>query len=319
MIKIQQILQQYIQKKQTIILGISGGPDSIFLLNECLKLKKTTDIEIVLAHINHHLRGKDSDLDQKLVEKLAKKNSLKLEIGDFQKKAKGNLEEDARNFRYNFFEQLKKKHNATWILTAHHQDDSQETAIFNLIRGSYLTGLQGLDINTPQSAILRPLIPLTKEEILKHLDKEKIEYRIDKSNFDNQYSRNLIRNQIIPLFKQINPGFSKSFNNNLLQIKYTADFINNTSKDWLDKNSTMFLDDFLNLPIIIQNTILSTLYKSLYGSTNKFNQEHLKQILLMLNKRQSKLKKEFGDNYFIEVNKENANTKRIINIVKKGK
>jgi tRNA(Ile)-lysidine synthase len=309
--EIKLILKRHINKKDAVILGVSGGPDSVFLLQQCLNLAGTYPFKIIVAHINHNLRGKESDEDERFVKKMAKQKGLVFETIKLKPIKKGNIEEEARNHRYRFFNLLLIKHKAKWIVTAHHKNDNIETVLFNLIRGSYLDGLTGMEIASPQRKILRPLLNVSKEEIIKQLKKDKATYRTDKSNFDLRLSRNLLRHKIIPLIKKINSNFENTFMANIALLKETADMINNLTERWLKTNKNLPLSGFLEGPLTLQKKILSKIYKNIHGNSDKFNQKHLAQILAMLNKNRSGLKKEFGTGFFIAVSKDKKNNRCI--------
>ena len=306
-----QIIKKYINKNDTVILGVSGGPDSVFLLRQCIELSAGHPFKIVVAHINHDLRGKESLKDEQFVKKLADRHDLVFETIKLKPIKKGNIEEEARNHRYRFFNELLKKYRAKWIITAHHKDDNVETVLFNLIRGSYLDGLTGMEITSPQRKILRPLLNIPKVEILKQLKKDKAVYRKDKSNSDLRLSRNLLRHKIIPLIRTINSNFENTFLANTELLKETSAVMNSLTKKWLKKNKKLPLDIFLEEPAILQKNILNNIYKKLHGNSDKFNRSHLQQILSMLNKKQSGLKKEFGTGYFLAVKKDGKNLRRI--------
>jgi len=302
---IQDILTEYIKKNDTIILGLSGGPDSIFLLQECLKFSKKSPIKIVVAHINHKLRGKESDKEEQLVKKIAQKFDLEFELHTLDKIPKGNLEEQCRIKRYTFFEKIRKKYKAKWILTAHHHNDNIETIILNLVRGSFIDGLSGMDLCDKSRHLLRPLLFITKNQILSDLKKHKIRFCTDASNQDLIFSRNRIRHNVIPELKTINEGLEQIFYNNIINFKELQNYIDKKTNSWLKtnykKNDRFLHQKFIKLDPIIQKSILSQIYKKKYGSLNKFNQSHLNQILKILHQPSSNKKKEFGNNYFIQV------------------
>jgi tRNA(Ile)-lysidine synthase len=312
-------LEKHLKNGDTVIAAISGGPDSVFLLDLCLQFRKKHAVKIIVAHVNHKLRGRASDLDEEFVRRLSAKNILTCETSIIKKMPAGNLEESARDFRYSFFEKIRKKHRADWILTAHHRDDNIETILFNLARGSSLNGIRGMQVCTPERHLLRPLLDTGKADILLALKRKKMEYRLDASNRDNKLSRNLMRNKIIPLLNRIN----SSFGNNLLEfcgdLNLAARFIEGESAAWLRKNSSggaVPLDKFLALPAAMQTNVIAALYKKTHGSTRNFNKKHLAQLLHTLQKRTSGLKKEFGENNFLTVTKSGVTKKREIKITR---
>ncbi len=311
---IENLLKQHLKKNDIVIIGVSGGPDSVFLLHHCHKLALKFPLKIIVAHLNHNLRGKESDLDEQFVKKLSAAKGLIFETKKIRKIGRGNVEEQARIARYSFFESLLKKYRAACIITAHHRDDNIETVLFNLIRGSFLDGITGMETFSPGRKIFRPLLNLSKVEILQYLTNRRIKYRTDKSNLDTKLSRNLIRHQIIPLIKKINPNFENTFSRNIALFKETSSFIRQISSLVREKEHELNLDNFLAQPEIIKKTIISQLYRELHGNAENFNQDHLAQILDMLEKRKTGLKKEFGSGYFICVSR-NRKNQRIIKLV----
>lgn len=187
------------------LVAVSGGLDSMVLADALLK--HTADFAI--AHCNFHLRGKDSDEDQKLVEDWAASHGIVCHIGHFPLyDLKSGIQESARNARYQFFEELKAQCGYEILLTAHHRDDLQETFILNLIRGA---GLRGLDVlSATDKFSLRPFRDLQKKEILEYALAQGIRWREDASNFKNDYARNKLRNQVFPILREIKPGLGSS-------------------------------------------------------------------------------------------------------------
>lgn len=195
-----------------IIVGVSGGPDSIFLLHALDKLKKQgkLDFEMEIAHVNHLIRKEASD-DQKFVEKLAKQfgykcHTLECDVSKQSKKLKISTEECGRNVRYDFFNKLLLECKANKISVAHNQTDNVETVIMNFIRGAGISGLKGMDYYGQN--IIRPMLNIKKEDIINYLNSKGIKYLIDRTNIENIYTRNRIRNDLIKkIEKEYNPNF----------------------------------------------------------------------------------------------------------------
>lgn len=307
-------MKNILNKNDTVIVGVSGGPDSMYLINLCLEFRASTPIIIVIAHVNHNLRGKESDKDAEFVEKFAKKNGIKFELKSLKKIKKGNLEEKCREERYEFFEKLRLKHNAKWILTAHHMEDNVETIIFNFIRGTSLSGLRGIEYCSKERHLLRPILNVRKEKVLAYLKKNKIRFMTDSTNADTDFSRNLIRHKIIPEMEKINPNFVKTLGENLVNFRELEDYMKNRTIKWLAKNKNgnrLPLDKFLSLEPALQKSVLAFIYKDIHGNTNKFNQNHLKQILKVIRQKAANKKKEFGDGHFMEITKNENNLRNI--------
>ncbi len=309
------VLAAYLQPGDTIIIGVSGGPDSMYLLEACLAFSENRPLKIIVAHVNHGLRGKESDADAAFVKKYAREKGLLFELLTLKKIAKGNLEEECRKARYAFFEKLRHKYNGAWILTAHQQSDLVETVLFNLVRGSFLDGLKGMSIATPERYLLRPMLSISKDSILATLRRKKIPFRIDSSNKNTNFSRNLLRNKVIPLLKKINPAFEKVMSANIENIAEIRQILANHSATLLNKKP-INLDDFLSEPVPVQKNLLAELYKKTHGNTVKFNRKHLEQILTVLRKKKAGIKKEFGDGHFLQILRDKDGKTRVIGIHK---
>ena len=209
-------LQQHINQKfsflkeKKLLIAISGGVDSVVLTH----LFHQLDFNISLAHCNFNLRGIESDKDEVFVKELGEKLNLKtfttsFETEKFASKNSLSTQVAARNLRYHWFDKIMNEHKFDFILTAHHLDDNLETFLINLSRGTGLEGLTGIpELN---KNIARPLLIFSRDEIENFATKNNIDWREDKSNASNKYIRNKIRNQIIPILKEINPTLLENF------------------------------------------------------------------------------------------------------------
>ena len=194
-----------IENNDIIVVGFSGGPDSVFLVEMLKKLKNFINFKIYLVHINHLLRGEDADSDEKFSIEYAKKNNLeifikRIPVKEISKEVGKTLEEVGREERYKFFSEIYKKVEANKIATAHNKDDQIETFLFKLIRGTSLQGLEGIKVKN--NSIIRPISEIYKKDILEYLNKNKIQYKIDKTNFENEFTRNSIRLDLIPFIEE---------------------------------------------------------------------------------------------------------------------
>ena len=194
-----------IEINDIIVVGFSGGPDSVFLMEMLKKLKNFINFKIYLVHINHLLRGEDADSDEKFSIEYAKKNNLeifikRIPVKEISKEVGKTLEEVGREERYKFFSEIYKKVEANKIATAHNKDDQIETFLFKLIRGTSLQGLEGIKVKN--NNIIRPISEIYKKDILEYLNKNKIQYKIDKTNFENEFTRNSIRLDLIPFIEE---------------------------------------------------------------------------------------------------------------------
>ena len=194
-----------IEINDIIVVGFSGGPDSVFLVEMLKKLKNFINFKIYLVHINHLLRGEDADSDEKFSIEYAKKNNLeifikRIPVKEISKEVGKTLEEVGREERYKFFSEIYKKVEANKIATAHNKDDQIETFLFKLIRGTSLQGLEGIKVKN--NNFIRPISEIYKKDILEYLNKNKIQYKIDKTNFENEFTRNSIRLDLIPFIEE---------------------------------------------------------------------------------------------------------------------
>lgn len=209
--KVKQYIEdnQLLHREDKIIVGVSGGADSVALLDILIDL----GYSCIVAHCNFHLRGEESNRDAKFVSDLCIRYKLPLNSIDFDTVTYAtengiSIEMAARELRYNWFEKLRFEHKASCIAVAHHQDDSVETIILNLTRGTGIRGLTG--INVKNGYIVRPLLCLTRNEILLHLNQKHLSYVVDSTNEEDIYTRNKIRLNIIPLLESINPSVKEA-------------------------------------------------------------------------------------------------------------
>lgn len=205
-------------QKDKLLIATSGGVDSIVLCN----LLSLLNYDISIAHCNFQLRDEDSNGDEVFVEKFAEELDIPVFIKRFNTKNYANeykisTQLAARNLRYKWFNDLVKKHQFKYTLTAHHASDQTETVLYNLTKGTGVSGLRG--IPNKNKNIRRPLLFTTKENILAYAQANKLEWREDSSNTEDKYSRNLIRNQIIPELKKINPSIDETMNRNIEKFK----------------------------------------------------------------------------------------------------
>lgn len=254
--------QKLIAEGSTIILGLSGGPDSVFLLNFLTWLAPQKQLKIIAAHLDHGWRA-ESAHDAQFCQELAEKykiplivRSLKNMPADF--KFNGSKEEAGRKARRAFFEQLAKEHHAQAIALAHHADDQMETFIMRLIRGASLTGLAG--IKPKDGLYIRPLLTISKQEILDYLHEHQIPYVIDASNQSDEYLRNRIRNQVIPALKACDDRFEKNFASTHAKLVETEEFLQQQSaaqlQEMMDKNSGLDIQKLLALHPVLRNRVL---------------------------------------------------------------
>lgn len=195
------------EQSDKLLVGLSGGADSMALLNVLIELK----YDCFAAHCNFHLRGEESDKDQLYVEDWCNFKNIPLITVDFDttKYAADNkisIEMAARELRYGWFERVRKEHDADYIAVGHHLNDSIETFLLNLIRGTGISGLSG--IAPKNGRVVRPLLSVSREEIEEYLDGKATNFRVDSTNLEDIYTRNFVRLNLLPSLEKINPSIN---------------------------------------------------------------------------------------------------------------
>jgi tRNA(Ile)-lysidine synthase len=211
--------------KQRLLLALSGGVDSVVLAH----LLKQGDFNFAIAHCNFQLRGRDSHSDERFCKALAESlhvpfYTIQFDLKPYAVKHKLSTQMAARNLRYEWFQDMLKTKGFDFLLTAHHANDSIETMLLNLVRGSGIKGMKG--IPEKNGRIIRPLLCFNKDEILKFAKAEKFSYRKDKSNNEAKYDRNFIRLKVIPLLKKLNPSLEKTMLANMQRFAEEGRLLN---------------------------------------------------------------------------------------------
>lgn len=290
-----------------IVLAVSGGPDSMALLDLFLKAKKNDrlDFPFACATFNHGLR-KEADEEVSGVRKYCKQNGIPFYTG--KKDIKDNLpkgvslEEHARNERYAFLGEILKKTGFNYLATAHNSDDNFETLLLNIARGCGLDGLKGIQPVYERSdgiIILRPLLSFEKKELTEYCTDNGVPFFIDKSNFDDSFRRNYIRKNIVPLFKEINPSINKAALNMSQLIRADGDYLNSLALDVYEKSADI---SGLSLDIRQQpDPILSRAVRKF--ASDKLNREltnpETASLINLIKKGHTSNRVKVGDLYFV--------------------
>lgn len=310
----------------SIVIAVSGGPDSMALLNLLNVIKKEKNIKIICAHVNHNLR-KESKAEAKMVKDYCTQKSIIYEYMEI-KEYKGNTENYARKKRYEFFENLLKKYNSKYLFTAHHGDDLIETVIMRLIRSSSLKGYSAFSEITEKKdyKIYRPLITKTKEEIFNYVKNNNLPYAIDKTNDSDFFTRNRIRKYILPRLKEENKNvhlkfleFSKTLNETEKYLKKQTEKA--LSKIYIDKK--VDINSFKKEDLLVQKRIIHHILNETYKENiTKIKDVHVNNILSTVKNNTSNSKINLPDNKifiksynnaWIEENKETKNYDIILN------
>ena len=279
-----------INEGDKIVIGVSGGPDSICLLHLLNNLKDTLKITIYVAHINHSIR-EVADMETKYVQDFCKKIGVecfvkKEDILSLAKKQKKGTEEVGRQVRYSFFDEVLEKTNSNKIATAHNSNDRAETVILNILRGSGISGLKGIEAIRDQKYI-RPLINTDRESIEKYCEENKLEPKIDETNKENIYTRNKVRNVVIPYIK-------KEFNQNIIKTINRLSTVATEENDYLMKITkqeyanisnmendiiTLDLKRFNNLELVIKRRLILYTINEAIHTTNGIEKVNLDDIV----------------------------------------
>lgn len=287
-----------------IVIGLSGGADSVCLFDVLIKLSKKYELTLFVVHVNHGIRGKEAHKDQVFVEKLCKSHNISYSsvLKDVPSIAKdeGISEEEAgRKIRYQAFNDWSVKNKCNKIAVAHNKNDNAETILFNLFRGSGIRGLTG--IPATRASIIRPLLCVEREEIEAYLDKNQIPYIIDSTNLSEDYSRNKIRNRILAYAKaELNSGVIGHITNSADMLFEIDTFIKRNVDQAFNKYVYKKADnkevkeycikstDFNKLDIVIQKELIRKIIKDLSRKLKDISSSHIDLVINLANKQVGK-------------------------------
>lgn len=224
-----EFLDKVIEVNSTIVIACSGGPDSMCLLNLLISIRNKKELNLIVAHVNHKIR-KESDNEALLVKKFCEENRVIFEYKELNEYKKNKFsEEDAHKKRYAFFREIIKKYNAKYLVTAHHGDDLIETILMRISRGSNLSGYVGIkSVSENKDYItLRPLLFVSKDEIIQYNKEHSIDYVIDESNNSLDYTRNRYRHVVLPFLKKEDKNIHLKYLKFSKELEETDEFINN--------------------------------------------------------------------------------------------
>ena len=285
-----------IEENDSIVVAVSGGPDSMSLLSVLIKLKQKMNITLVVAHVNHMIRAV-ADSETEYVKKFCHDNGIdcfvkKVDVVKLAEQQKISTEEAGRNIRYDFFEEIFEKINANKIAIAHNKNDNAETVLMNIMRGSGVTGLKGIE-PVRANKFIRPLIECDRKSIEQYCINQNLNPKFDESNKENIYTRNKVRNLLIPYIeKEFNPNIIESINrlSNLatqeneyidrIVKKECANIIISKTKQEvkLDLKKFNALDDFIKSKAILEYV------RELFGTTKGIEKIHIQDIIKMCEK-----------------------------------
>lgn len=283
-----------IQDNDKVVIGVSGGPDSIALLTILNKLKEKWNIKLYVAHINHRIR-KEAEEETEYVKDFCAKIGVEIYIKEINveeeaKRLKIGTEEAGRNIRYAFFEEVLEKVGANKIATAHQKNDNAETVLMNIMRGTSIAGLKGIE-KVRDGKFIRPLIECSREEIENYCKDNKLDPKYDKSNNENIYTRNKIRNLLIPyLQKEYNPNIIDTINRLADLAAQEEQFLNKVVEKEYEKllisvvnkrENIVILDlkKFNQLDYIIKSKLVLYTIAKVYGRTTGIEKVHIDDII----------------------------------------
>lgn len=285
-----------INENEKVVVGVSGGPDSMCLLHVLIMLRKQINFEIVVAHINHMIR-KEADSETAFVKEYCKKNNIECFVKkvDVLKEASNDkigTEEEGRIIRYEFFEEVRIKTKSEKIATAHNANDNAETVLMNFIRGAGTSGLKGIDYK--RGNIIRPLLNCERIDIEEYCEIENLNPKFDESNKENTYTRNKIRNLLIPYIqKEFNPNIIDTLNrlsdiskkeadywNKIVETEYNKIVDNNfSSEDSISLN----LKELKQLDDVIKSKVILYTINKVLGTTQGISKIHIEDIIKLCN------------------------------------
>lgn len=305
-----------INKGDKVVVGVSGGPDSICLLHVLYTLKQELGIEIFVAHINHMIR-EAADSETQYVQNFCKKLGIKCfvkkeNVTYLAKQQKKGTEEIGRQIRYEFFNEILTETDSNKIATAHNSNDRAETVILNILRGSGISGLKGIEVMREQKYI-RPLIDINRTDIEKYCKENGLNPRYDESNDENIYSRNKVRNIIIPYIKkEFNPNIIKTINrlsavateeNEYIQKIVKKEYCQMATKE--NENIILDLKKFNDLELVIKRRIILYTINEVLHTTSGIEKVNIDDIIKLCNNN-------IGNKYIMPI-------KSIKVYIKKGK
>ncbi len=274
-----------------MIVAVSGGADSMALLLCLHKLAPRLKLSLIVAHLNHHIRGLEADADEDFVRRMCAGLGIPfisetIEVKRQATETRQNLEELARRLRYDFLRRIASREKAQKIAVGHNLDDQAETALFRIIRGS---GIEGLSAIYPvvDGLIIRPLIECSRSRILDYLNRHKIDYREDSTNADLRHSRNRIRREVVPyLEKNFNPQLKRTLAREAGQARETWDYLETQARQHhralirpVDDGISLKIKDFFDLHPALQKQVLRLTLKEFHGSLRGISSSHIENVL----------------------------------------
>lgn len=280
-----------------VVIGLSGGADSVFLLHMLVRLRREWELKLCAVHVNHGIRGQEAEEDAESCRRLSEELSIEFRL--FEEDIPGlavreriSTEEAGRNYRYRCFEQVREELHYDKIAVAHHRDDQAETMLWQMLRGSGIRGLGGM--RPERGHIIRPLLFMGREEIEETLKKEGISWREDRTNQEEEYTRNKLRNQVFPyLEKEIQPSARKHLAELSEDLQMVWDYLERQTKDCheriVEEHETkeavfrkISVQKLLREEPILRSQLILYIMEELSGSRKDIGRVHAEAVLSLL-------------------------------------
>ncbi len=300
MTKLEQKLKAAIRRigvaeHESLVVAVSGGMDSVALLDALVRLRQRGKLsaKLFVAHLNHQLRGEDSDGDEAFVRSLATERALdyvteRIAVANIAREEKQNLEAIARRIRYEFLRRTAETVGAKSVCTAHTLDDQAETILMRLLRGVGAEGLAGVHEVRPLGqlvTLIRPLLAVTREEVAEHCEHYKLEFRHDRSNDSMEFTRNRIRQELLPLLKSFNPSVNLSLVRVAELLTEDENFLRQATIEALAEvrqGEGLSIKRLMTNPLAIRRRVLRQWLKETRGGLQRIEAVHLAAIERLL-------------------------------------
>ncbi len=278
--------QGIVRKGESVVVGVSGGADSMVLLDLFSRIAKRWSLSITVAHVNHGLRGRASVNDMELVRKTALKMGFPFEVAKWKAPERGNLQDAARKFRYAFFKKVARRAGAQSIAIAHTKDDQAETVLLHLVRGSGLAGMAGMEwAGHGRPRVIRPLLGFHRSQIERYAKSRNIRFAHDSSNDRTKYSRNYVRHNVLPLLETLNPAVRKSLADTACVIRECVKALDDVTGAFADeflregkRKIAWNRDPYIRLPAAIRSNVLILAYERLKGDRADLLSDHIRRM-----------------------------------------
>jgi tRNA(Ile)-lysidine synthase len=287
---------------EVVLVAVSGGPDSLCLLQTMVNLKAELDLELHIVHLDHGLRGEESEQDAVFVAELAGKLGIpatveKRDVKAWNEEKRTSLEEAAREVRYRFFADTARKTGATRVAVGHNRDDQVETALLHYLRGTGISGLRGLRAAAPIPYdeakdgvfVIRPLLNISRKRIEEYCQEHGLQPRIDSSNAQTRFLRNRIRRELIPLLKQYNPEVDEALLRLADMAGDDADFIDGQATAVFSQTATregcltcLDAGKLSGLPLALQRRVFRLALQQIYGNLRDIEAVHIESLVKLL-------------------------------------